>query len=554
MHWQWAEIEPFYIELQARNIHASSVDQWLIDWSRVSEHVAELYWRLYAATTINTADSEAEALYKNYFDNLYPHAQTAEQHLKEKLLASGLEPAGFEMPLRNMRAEAALFRAENLPLIAEENKLNNDFDRLIGSRTVQWDGADVTLQQLDPIFYEADRSRREQAWMLSAERRLVDRAPINDLWRTLIGLRGQMSANAGKPNPVAYFWDQKLRFDYTPADCRAFHDAIEKVAVPAAQRVYEKRRKRLGIESVRPWDVNIDPFQRPPLKPYASIDALQQGAARILEKVDPVLGGHFRTMISERLLDLDNRKDKAGGAYCASFDAIRRPFIFCNSVGLHDDVQTLLHECGHAFHTFETAHIPYYHLINNIPMEFLEVASTAMELLSTPYLEESGMYTRADSSQALIEHLEGILRFWPYVAVVDAFQHWVYAHPRQSVDPDQCDEQWSALWDRFMIGLDYSGLEQIKRSRWQWQLHIVQSPFYYIEYGLSMLGAVQVWANARKDQAGAVRAYRRALALGGSVNVPDLYAAAGVKFAFDAGTLGAAVDLIEEVLESAESI
>ena len=244
-------------------------------------------------------------------------------------------------------------------------------------------------------------------------------------------------------------------------------------------------------------------------------------------------------MRREKLLDLVNRKRKAPGGYCTDFSAVKRPFICMNAVGVHDDVQTLLHEGGHSFHVFETASLPY-HQQTQVPMEFAEVASMGMELLAAPYLaaDQGGFYSPADAARARIEHLEGTLLFWPYMAVVDAFQHWVYENPDAATDPVNCDRTWGEQWDRFMRGVDWGGLEEEKVTGWHRKLHIFQVPFYYVEYGLAQLGAMQVWRNALRDQAKAVANYRQALALGGTVTLPELFATAGAKFAFDAQTLG----------------
>ncbi len=254
-------------------------------------------------------------------------------------------------------------------------------------------------------------------------------------------------------------------------------------------------------------------------------------------------------MRAEGLLDLDNRKGKAPGGYCTDFPVARRPFIFANSVGVHEDVQTLLHEGGHAFHVFECSHLPYQQQLV-VPLEFAEVASMSMEMLAAPYLEteQGGFYSAEEAARARIEYLERSLLFWPYMAVVDAFQHWVYEKPAAASDAAQCDAQWNALWDRFIPDIDWSGLEEEKITGWHRKLHIHQSPFYYIEYGLAQLGAVQVWRNALSDQAGAVAAYRRALALGGTRPLPQLFETAGARFAFDAETLSQAVTLMERVI------
>lgn len=553
--WKWPQFEPYIQEVSARTLDAANVTEFLSDWSRLSECFMEIYNRLYVASTSNTADPAAQAAFKDFMDHLYPQAMQAEQVLKEKLLASGLQPQGFEIPLRNMRAEADLFRAENLPLLSEEQKLNNEYQRIISEQTVQWEGRELTVTQLHPIYYEIDRPRREKAWRLAAERQLADRQAINENWVRHLELRLKLAANAGRPDFRAYRWQQQLRFDYTPADCLSFHNAIATAVVPAALRIYERRRRAMGLDSLRPWDLNVDPASRPPLKPFKDVQELINKTHAIFQQVDPALGAHFGTMIREGLLDLENRKNKAPGAYCTDYSVIRRPFIFENAVGLHDDVQTLLHEGGHAMHVFESAALPYIHQLN-VPMEFAEVASMAMELLASPYLEEArgGFYTPAEAARARIEHLESGILFWPYMAVVDAFQHWVYENPQDALQPANCDAAWTEQWLHFMPGVDYSGFEDVVATGWQRKLHIHEVPFYYVEYGLAQLGAVQVWRNALADQAGAVRSYRQALALGGNAPLPELYRTAGARLTFDAATLAEAVSLMESKIEELEHI
>lgn len=552
--WSWSQIEPYYHDLATRTLSKATVESFLSDWTRLSERVDEVHQRLYIATTLNTADHESERRFHTFLDEIYPAAEDAEQRLKEKFLNSGLEPAGFELPLQRMRAEAALFRPANLPLFTEEHKLSAQYDKIVGGQTVHWEGQELTLSQLQPVYQETERIRREQAWRLSAERQLADREAINGLWQKFLDLRRQMAANTGLKDYRAFRWQQLHRFDYTPADCFRFHEAIEAEVVPIAQRIYEKRRQRLGVASLRPWDLEVDPLDRSPLRPFSDVAELQTKSAAIFHHLDPQLGAYFDIMRDEGLLDLDNRKNKAPGGYCNALAAAKRPFIFMNAVGLHDDVQTMLHEAGHAFHVFETSPLPYYQQLQ-VGEEFSEVASMAMEFLGAPYLSApDGFYSQAEAARARIGHLEGSILFWPYMAVVDAFQHWVYEHPALALDPAQCDTCWAALWQRFMPGVDWSGLEQEMMTGWQRKLHICQVPFYYIEYGLAQLGAVQVWRNSLADEAGAVASYRRALALGGTASLPELYAAAGAKFAFDAPTLRAAVKLMAETIATLEAI
>jgi oligoendopeptidase F len=555
MRWDWKQIEPFFHELETNPLDEEHLETWLSGWTRLADLIQETYARLYVATTVDTDNASSEQRFKAFLDQILPPVRASEQKLKEKLLKSGIKPAGFEIPLRNMQMEADIFQEKNLTLLSEEQKLNTRYDHIIGGQTVLWEGKELTILQLVPVLQETDRQKRERAWRLGAERQLANRGAINDLWSDLLAVRLKIAANAGMPDYRAYRWRELLRFDYTPQDCFSFHQAIEAVVVPAAERIYEKRRKRLGVERLRPWDLEVDPLGSPPLRPFQSIDELEEGAQRIFDQVDPQLGAYFHTMRQENLLDLDNRKGKAPGGYCIDYPVAKRPFIFANAVGVHNDVQTLLHEGGHAFHVFERSHLPYYQQLQ-IPSEFAEVASMGMELLAAPYLDqaEGGFYSVKEAARARIEHLETSICFWPYMAVVDAFQHWVYQHPQQAAHPEQCDAQWSALWQRFMRGQDWSGLDAEMSTGWHRKLHIHQIPFYYVEYGLAQLGAMQIWRNALQDQRAAVKAYRQALSLGSTVGIPELYRAAGAKFAFDAQTLGEVVQLAEETIQQLEAI
>jgi len=359
-----------------------------------------------------------------------------------------------------------------------------------------------------------------------------------------------MAGNAQFGDYRSFRWKQLLRFDYTPQDCAAFHDAIEKVVVPAAGRVYQERKKMLGLSTLRPWDIDVDPFGRGPLTPFNDIPQLLLGVSNVFRSLDNNLYMYFKTMLDENLLDLDNRKNKAPGGYCTEFPVAKRPFIFMNAVGLHDDVQTLLHESGHAFHCFERTPLPY-HQQRQVGMEFSEVASMGMELLAAPYLAASqgGFYSDEDAARARLEHLERSIVFWPYMALVDAFQHWVYENPESAAIAEACDNKWAELWGRFMPWLDWTGLENELSAGWQRKLHIFVVPFYYVEYGLAQLGAVQIWRNSLKDRASAVNQYRSALALGGTVPLPDLFSAAGAEFAFSERVLASSISLMEQVIQ-----
>ena len=553
MNWGWGEIAPFEQALIDQTIDDNNVNEWLRQWSTLAEYLSETFNRLHVATTVNTNDKDAETQLNQFLDEIYPNAKAAGQILKEKLLASGLKPNGFSQPLKNMQTDAQIFREKNIQLKSDELKLITEYDRIAGAQSILWDGNEVTLERLKTVYQEHNRSRREDAWRLSAQRQLEDRGKFNDLWLKFLDIRLKIADHAGFNNYRDYRWLEFHRFDYTPEDAKLFDNAIKEVVVPIAEKIYQKRMSRLGVDTLRPWDLYVDPLGRSPLKPFEDIESFKVHTSQIFHQVDPQLGAYFDIMRQENLLDLDNRKGKAPGGYCTDYSAARRPFIFMNAVGIHDDVQTLLHEGGHAFHVFESSALPYIQQ-TEVPMEFAEVASMAMELLSAPYLskEYGGFYSREDASRARIEHLETSLLFWPYMAVVDRYQHWVYENPKNAKDPTNCDQTWSELWDIYMVGIDWTGLEEEKITGWHRKLHIFQVPFYYIEYGLAQLGAVQVWSNAIQDQGQAVRDYREALSLGCTLPLPELFSTAGAKFSFDAETLQKACDLMLETIEDLE--
>jgi oligoendopeptidase F len=555
IQWNWNQFEPYFGDLLKRPLSSNNLDDWVMDWSDICRIISEMFARLTVATTLNTTDKKVKNRFNAFLDEVYSPSQAVNQDLKQKLLASGLQPKEFDIPLRNIRVEAEIYHEENLPLLSEEKKLVNEYDEIIGAHTVEWEDGEVTTTQLEPVYLSLQRSKREKAWRRSMERHLADRQKLNALWVRMLDVRRKIARNAGFMNYRAYRWNELQRFDYTPENCMQFHQAIEKVAVPAARHLYAKRQKQLGLDKLRPWDLYVDPLGRDALKPYQTITELEDKVSTIFHRVDPELGGYFDIMRTKGLLDLDNRKGKAPGAYCNNYDMVRLPFISENAVGLHADVATLLHESGHAFHVFEEAHLPYYHQLQ-VGMEFNEVASMAMELLASPYLvaSEGGFYSEKEAARARVEHLEEDIVFWPYMAVVDAFQHWAYTRPVAAADPDNCDQKWAELRQRFSIGVDWSGLEDIMVTGWQSKQHIFEVPFYYVEYGLASLGAFQVWRNALKDQKAAVAAYRRALALGGTVPLPKLYETAGARFAFDAKTLQEAVGLAEEMIEKLEKV
>lgn len=547
---EWPEIKPLFEELEDQKLTSGSVEDFLGQWSSLRKLVDETYARLQLANAQDTTDEEAEARYHGFLADIYPAAESADQRLKEKLLTSRLQPEGLDVPLQKMRAEVDLFREENLPLMTRERMLGSEYNKILGQQAVEWQGEELTLVKVRSQLRDPDRNLREKLWRLLSNRQLEDREAVNDLWVKLMGVRKALASNACKGDYREFRWQQMTRLDYDPEDSREFLDAIRQQVVPAAGRVYARYQERMGLSSVRPWDVidNRTTFSLPAIEAFTEERDFIRTAEGIFHNLDPQLGAYFTTLREEGLLDLSNRKGKAPGAFCTSFATRERPFIFMNAVGSSTDVRTLFHESGHAFHVLERSVLPYHHQWRP-GMEFAEVASTAMELLAAPYLEgEDSFFTFEEAVRVRKGHLESKLLFWPYMAVVVDFQHWVYEHHQEASQPEACDRKWSELVDVYLPGIDWTGLEDVQATGWQRKLHIHRYPFYYIEYGLSLLGAVQIWERSLEDQRDTLQRYRQALALGGTANLPDLYEAAGARFAFDAGILGKAVDLIEETL------
>jgi oligoendopeptidase F len=555
---RWDTYEPYFTDLQQRDVQENSLRRWLDDGSRLSAFLWEAGAMIHIKKSLDTADEKREQDFLDFVNNVRPSATVADQQLKEQMLA--MKPAGqavsdLAIALRNMKNQADLFREENVPLQTDLAKLTNEYDKITGAMTADWDGEQKNLSQLSVFLKDKDRAVRERAWRTMMGLWQEQREKLDKLYIDMLAVRRQVAANAGLDSYRDYAFREYDRFAYSPDDCFIFHQAIEEVVVPAARRIYDRKRKRLGLTALRPWDVEVDTSDEPPLHPYEGQDELIQGSLNIFEDVDRALARHFATMAEENLLDLDTRAGKALGGYCSTLPLRKRPFIFMNGVGTNDDVQTMLHEAGHAFHVFETASLPLIWQIEP-PMEFAEVASMSMELLSAPYLTKNfgGFYTTAESARARIEHLEKIILFLPYMAVVDAFQQWVYTNPDQASDPARCDAAWEDLYIRFMPDIDYSGFEAERVSGWHRKLHIFHYPFYYIEYGMAQVGALQVWRNALQDQAAAVSAYCHALALGGTTTLPELFAAAGVEFRFDTGMLTDLVNLVERTIGELEAM
>jgi len=552
----WDDIAPWYRDLAERPLNprdTAAIEQWLADWSTLESAILEAHSRANVAYSCDTGDPEKEATFLRFSRDIGPRRNEASVGLANRLLDTGYSRDDLAVTLRKFQTDRALFREENIPLEQELQATNAEYSKLTGGMTVEWDGDEIPLPRLAKYLLDPDRDIRERAFRLQFAPYIEQRDALADIFDRQLRLRQQIARNAGYETYLDYTFDAKHRYSYDAVDCRAWHEAVEATFVPAVGRRLERRKQLMGVATLRPWDTDHDPLGRPALRPYAHVDELTGKAATIFANVDPALGAQFQTMIDESLLDLESRKGKRPGGFCTSFPTSRRPFIFMNASGVARDVRTLLHEAGHAFHSFAAFDLPY--LFQRHPgSEMAEVASMSMELLAAPNLaeREGGYYEEADYRRARVDHLEGILALLPWVATVDAFQHWLYTS-LDATDRDARDAYWRELWDRFDPHADWSGLEAERTARWYKQLHIFLYPFYYIEYGIAQLGALQVWRNSLTNHEQAVADYRRALALGGTRPLPELFEAAGARLIFNADGMGELTDLIEREIAALEA-
>jgi len=547
---EWNHISPLFDHLETRAPECKStaeLERWLIDWGELDAAVDEESSRRYIAMTCHTRDAEAKKAYLDFVEHVEPQLKPRQFKLSEIFLAhplrNKLPKQRYEVFDRDTKLEVELFRPESVPLETEETKLGQQYQELAGSLTVKFRDEEKTLPQMARFLEEPERTLRQEAWELVADRRLQEAEKFEDIFDQMVKLRAQIAANAGFPNYREYAFRDRKRFDYSPADCLEFHAAIETEIVPVLRELQETRRRQLQLSVLRPWDMEVDPLNRPPLKPFTDVGQMVGRTQNIFNRLDITLAGGFQQMQDLRLLDLDNRKGKAPGGYQSTLNEVRLPFIFMNAVGVQRDVETMLHEAGHAFHALATRQEPIYSY-RHAPIEFCEVASMSMELLGNEYLEE--FYTSPEANRARRTHLEGIVKFFPWMATVDAFQHWIYTHPGHT--RTERSAAWLALMDRFGGLVDWTGYEKTRANLWHRQLHIFLHPFYYVEYGIAQLGALQVWANSKRDKAGALRAYQQALALGGSQPLPELFQAAGCRLEFNAKAIQPLIGLVRDQL------
>jgi oligoendopeptidase F len=546
----WEALQPLYQALIDRSLNCvNCLEQLLLDRSELDAAAAEAHANLYIAMTCHTDDEAAKQGYLDFVENVSPKLRRVGFELDQKIVEcphkADLDTRRYEVLLRDLQADVEIYRDENVPLMTQDTKLGQQYSETCGAMAVEFDGEERTLPQMGRYLEETDRQVRQGAWRAVAERRFQDCERLDGLLDEMIQLRHSIGRNAGFDNFRDYAFKSKHRFDYTPADCTTFLQAVQEVCVPVYRQLNTERAEALDVDTLRPWDLAVDIKGRSPLRPFANADELIEKTSKLFHRMDSGLGKMFDSMRTGDCLDLDSRKGKAPGGYQELRTRSRTPFIFMNAAGLQRDLETMVHEAGHAFHSLLCSDDPLLHYRWGIPLEFCEVASMSMELLSFPYLDE--FYDECDVARSKRHQLESMASMLPWIATIDAFQHWMYTHPEHS--REERAAAWVELDERLGPAVSWAGMEQLRETTWQRQLHLFEVPFYYIEYGIAQLGALQLWLIAIRDEQAALKRYRSALSLGGSRPLPELFAAAGLEFDFGTDTVKRLMDEVQQQLE-----
>jgi oligoendopeptidase F len=530
----WDTLMPYLEDLKNRKISsASDLQKWFLDRSEVESLLEEdLGWR-YIRMTGDTANKDYSERYNYFITEIQPKLAPYSNALDEKALRSiylkEMKKPGYSIAIRNIEKEFKIFREKNIPVITETDQLSQQFGAISGAMTVTIDGKELTLQQASDFMQSSDRSIRESAYKKIQDRRQKDKNTLDDLFTRLIYLRNKTAVNADFKNYRDYMFTAMGRFDYSPQDCFAFHDAIQEEVVPLMNELAKERKAVLKVDQLKPWDLSVNYYGTKPLKPFNGGDDLVTKTIACFAKIDPSLAESIKIMKDMGHLDLESRKGKAPGGYNYPLDEIGIPFIFMNATSALRDLVTMVHEGGHAFHSVLSRDLEL-NVFKHPPSEVAELASMSMELMSMEYWDIF-FPDKKDLIRAKLEHLEGIVQTLPWVATIDCFQHALYENPDHSTEDRK--KIWNEVYSRFAASeVNWTGQEKYRNYTWQKQLHLFEVPFYYIEYGMAQLGAIAVWKNFKENPTKGFAQYKEALSLGYTKSIPDVYKAAGIKFDF----------------------
>ncbi|MFZ9403033.1 MAG: M3 family oligoendopeptidase [Sediminibacterium sp.] len=547
----WASLEPYFIELSDRPLEdAAALEKWLKDLSELEAFISEdACWRQ-IKMTCDTTDKSLEEAFNFFCMEIQPKMQPYADALNKKLMAcpftKALDKDTYFTYLRSVQKSIDLFRTENIAIQAELSVMQQQYGAIAGKMTITHEGQEYTLQQAAQFLESEDRSIRESVYRKIQERRLEDKIAMHDLFSSLIQKRHQVAINAGFENYRDYKFVELGRFDYTKEDCFQFHEAVKLHVLPLIDKIYARKKQKLGLDVLKPWDTEAEPAGTKPLRPFTDGKDLYEKSVACFEQLHPFFADCLKKMNSLKHFDLESRKGKAPGGYNCPLAESGAPFIFMNAAGQMSDVTTMVHEGGHAIHSFLSHHLSLS-AFKEYPMEIAEVASMSMELFSMDHWQ-SFFDNEADLNRAKEHQLERTITIFPWIAIIDKFQHWVYEHPTHTIE--ERTNTWTSILKEFSTGsIDYSGLDEFRAIGWQRQLHLFEVPFYYIEYGIAQLGAIGMWMQYQQNPTAALENYMNALALGGTKTLPELYKTAGIEFNFSPSYVKKLMDFTNSQLE-----
>ncbi len=546
----WESIEPYFKNLEEREFTSvQKVEEWLKDRSEIESVLEEeMAWR-YIKMNCNTANQQLSNHFTDFVTNIEPQASTYSNRLDKKLLASPflnqLDSKTYFVMVRALQKRESLFREANVQIFAELQNLEQEYGRISSNMTVEVVGKTKTLQQAAVYLKSNNRNERKQVYLQIQERRAADKDELNQLLSTLIQKRSQAAANAGFANYRDYKHEDLGRFDYSKQDCFDFHKSIAETVPAVLADLHKQRKQALQLDSLMPWDLEVDTENKPPLKPFSNTEELIQKSLACFKEIRPKYADYIKTMVNEGYMDLDSRIGKAPGGFNYPLYESNLPFIFMNSAGTLRDVETMVHECGHAIHSCLSVGLPLVEF-KSLPSEVAELASMSMELISMEhwhhFFDSEEELKRAKRSQ-----LEGVISVLPWVAIVDKFQHWLYENPTHSVA--EREQAWTEITNIFDTGMvSHQGLEHFAKSSWQKQLHIFEVPFYYIEYGIAQLGAIAMWRQYLQNPEQTLNNYEAFMKLGYTVTIPEIYKTAGIEFNFSKRYVTELIDFVKEQL------
>ncbi|AXY76658.1 M3 family oligoendopeptidase [Paraflavitalea soli] len=550
----WNTLEPYFKDLLDRSIGSyADLEKWLLDMSELEAVVSEdACWRQ-IKMTCDTENKSLEEAFVFFVTALQPQIQLYGDKLNRKLVESPyidqLDQQKYFTYLRGVRKNIELFREKNISLQSELSVLQQQYAVISGKMTVEVNGQEYTLQQAAKLLESPDRALRETVYRKVNDRRIQDKEALNDLYSKLIEKRHQVANNAGFYNYRDYKFKELGRFDYTKEDCYQFHEAVKQHVLPLVNAIYKRKKEKLGLDTFRPWDLEAQPAGIKPLTPFKTGDELLAKSIQCFEAIRPFFADCLRKMNEMKRFDLDSRKGKAPGGYNCPLAETGAPFIFMNAAGQMSDVTTMVHEGGHAVHSF-LAHPLELSSFKEYPMEIAEVASMAMELFSMDAWEV--FFDNKEDLQRAKEHqLERVITIFPWIATIDKFQHWVYEHPNHT--EQERATRWMEILNEFSSDvIDFSGLDDYRTYSWQRQLHLFEVPLYYIEYGIAQLGAIGLWMQFRQNKEAALDNYMQSLSLGGTKTLPELYKAAGLEFNFSPERIKILMKFVQEEMKAIE--